>query len=57
MKDPRKVGGRYFSGYWKKEYEVLERKGSWFRVEWLPERSESTHCTPWDEKRDRIIQH
>jgi hypothetical protein len=26
--DPRKVGGRYFSSYWRQEYDVLAMSGT-----------------------------
>lgn len=58
---PRKVGGRYYNGYWGQEYEVLkidDNPDSWgpweITVRWDDGR-ESTHCTGWDPERDRVI--
>lgn len=52
--DPRKVGGRYFSGYWRDEYTVLElRPAGWLRVRWS-DGHETVHATAWDPKRDRV---
>ncbi|MFJ2561293.1 MULTISPECIES: P-loop ATPase [unclassified Streptomyces] len=58
---PRKVGGRYYNGYWGQEYEVLnidDNPDSWgpweMTVQWADGRT-TTHCTGWDPKRDRVI--
>jgi hypothetical protein len=58
---PRKVGGRYYNGYWGQEYEVLkidDNPDSWgpweMTVSWADGR-ETSHCTGWDPKRDRVI--
>ena len=45
--DPRKVGGRYFCGYWRHEYRVdaiSTRDGAvlWFDVTWIPT-EDATH--------------
>ena len=58
---PQQVGGRYYSGYWGLEYEVLaidDKPDSWgaweMDVRWDDGR-EISHCTPWEEGRDRVI--
>lgn len=58
---PRKVGGRYYCGYWGKEYDVLDIETD--RTQWPPWRvvirwedgRESWHCTAWDKRRDKVI--
>ena len=58
MDDPRKVGGRYYSGYWGQEYDVTamrEHNGSqWFTCAWA-DGTTTTHCTAWDEWRDKVV--
>ncbi|MCC9708216.1 hypothetical protein E4N62_24925 [Streptomyces sp. MNU76] len=58
---PQQVGGRYYSAYWGKAYEVLaidDQTDSWgpweITVRWDDGR-EHTHCTAWDPERDRVI--
>lgn len=56
---PQRAGGRYYCGYWRQEYEVLgiggENSTSWsITVRWA-DGSTTTHCTPWDERRDHVI--
>ena len=58
--DPRTVGGRYFDGYWQEAYTVLAMwsdryRTTWVRVAWAVH-GETVHCTPWDSKRDRVIE-
>lgn len=56
--DPRVVGGLYFCGYWQQEYTVTaicDRDGTrWFTVKWS-DGHQTTHCTAWDPRRDRVI--
>jgi hypothetical protein len=56
---PRKEGGRYFNGYWGEEYTVTEigpsGPGQMMTVEWR-DGHQTTHCTPWDQRRDHVIQ-
>lgn len=60
MADPRVVGGRYLSGYWGQEYVVtgIERHDDWrgvsFTVVWA-DGSTTTHGTPWDVRRDKVL--
>jgi len=54
---PRKAGGTYYSGYWGDTYTVIVIVGDepgMMTVEWSDGRR-STHCTAWDERRDRIV--
>lgn len=58
---PQQVGGRYYSAYWGKAYEVLaiyDQTDSWgpweITVRWDDGR-QHTHCTAWDPDLDRII--
>jgi hypothetical protein len=57
--DPRMVGGRYFNGYWGREYTV-EAMGMvngflTFRVRW-EDGHETTHATAWSKRLgDRVI--
>ncbi|WP_329521118.1 hypothetical protein [Spirillospora sp. NBC_01491] len=58
---PRKVGGRYYNGYWGQEYEVLDietDRSSWpvwqVTIRWADGR-EAAHCTAWDTQRDRVV--
>ena len=58
-KDPRKVGGEYYNGYWRKKYTVVKMTRSEsgvlrFVVEW-EDGTRGSHCTAWDHKNDRII--
>jgi len=59
--DPRRIGGRYWSGYWQSVYTVTgidDRHGWWgerlLTVQW-PDGHSTTHSTPWDERRDRVV--
>ena len=58
QRDPRKVGGRYLSGYWQEEYEVTamwtEHGTQWLTCKWAAGHSTS-HCTAWDSRRDRVV--
>jgi len=56
---PQQVSGRYFCGYWQQSYEVLAIAGAgtsnWsITVRW-EDGTRTAHCTPWDSKRDRVI--
>lgn len=58
---PRKVGGRYYNGYWGEEYTVLNietNRTSWplwqITVRW-EDGSKTSHCTAWDPDRDRVV--
>ena len=55
---PRRPGGRYFCGYWRQEYEVVEirlRQHGWsILIRWEDGR-EVEHCTAWDHRRDRVV--
>ncbi|MDW8478366.1 RNase adapter RapZ [Streptomyces scabiei] len=58
---PQQVGGRYYNGSRSQEYEVLridDQPDSWgpweISVRWADGR-EDTHCTAWDDERDRVI--
>ena len=61
-RDPRRVGGRYYCGYWQDEYTVTAidaetpcgSPGPWFTVVWSDGHS-TTHCTAWDAKQDRVV--
>ena len=57
MTDPRRVGGRYYCGYWRDEYTVVARDDSGlvpgFTVRWS-DGHETTHCTAWDARLDRV---
>ena len=58
---PRKVGGRYHSGYWGEDYTVLDIETD--RPQWPPwqitirwdDGRKGSHCTAWDPKRDRLL--
>lgn len=65
--DPRKPGGRYWSGYWQEEYTVEAmfsqirpeipgwgHSDGWMTVRWADGHT-TTHCTAWDERRDRVL--
>lgn len=63
--DPRHVGGRYHSYHWGEEYTVtavradpagkLTAGSTWdITVRWASGEL-TTHCTPWDSDRDKII--
>ena len=59
--DPRVPGGRYYDGYWREEYTVLERtepgsgySGSVFKIRWASGRVVE-HQTPWEPWRDRVV--
>ncbi|MFJ2833590.1 hypothetical protein ACIPC1_39635 [Streptomyces sp. NPDC087263] len=58
---PRQVGGRYYSGYWDLAYEVLniddnpDNWGPWEMTCRWDDGRDTTHCTAWDPKRDRVI--
>lgn len=56
---PQRVGGRYFCGYWREEFTVLSFQGSgnatgMMTVRWAKGNT-TTHCTPWDPQRDRVV--
>ena len=63
---PRVVGGRYWNGYWAKEYEVVAvhrgddvpMMGGW-RSPWAvtvrDADGQRTHSTAWDPARDRVL--
>jgi hypothetical protein len=58
---PQRVGGRYYCGYWGKEYDVLDidtDRTAWpawqITIRWEDGR-ETSHCTAWDADRDRVI--
>jgi hypothetical protein len=57
MVGPRRVGGRYYCGYWRWEYTVLAIEyshGGWLITEATDEEAAEgrsrTHCTAWDER-------
>ena len=59
---PRVIGGRYYSGYWREEYVVLNientDEGWWITVQNDSEKTTGNtrrHCTAWDYARDRVI--
>jgi hypothetical protein len=58
---PREVGGRYRSGYWGDEYEVvaIDRNPATTWMAWSitvrDVNGQRTHCTAWDPTRDRVI--
>ena len=52
--DPRRVGGRYASGYWKQTYKVVAIDGDQITVRWDDGRT-TTHSTPWDDRKDKVI--
>jgi hypothetical protein len=54
---PRRVGGRYWCGYWAEAYLVLELDwvSGWVTVQWADGRL-GRHCTGWDPDRDRVLQ-
>lgn len=54
-KDPRRVGGRYVSGYWQQTYEVVAIDGDKITVRWEDGRT-TTHSTPWDDRKDKAVQ-
>ena len=51
---PRRVGGRYFSGYWRQTYDVLAIDGDTLTVRWQDGRT-TTHSTPWDQSADKVV--
>ena len=56
---PRVVGGIYRSGYWNKNYtvtaiEITDGTAWTMTVSWEDGRT-TTHCTPWDNKRDTVL--
>jgi len=57
----RVVGGRYHSGYWNQEYEVLEIRtnvpvwGWEISVRWRGGRNITHHSTAWNYRRDRVL--
>ncbi|MGW2255505.1 hypothetical protein ACWCXH_35845 [Kitasatospora sp. NPDC001660] len=55
---PQQVGGIYRCGYWNDVYEVLaiRTESPWqISVRTLGETRIRTHCTAWDERRDRVL--
>lgn len=53
--DPRRVGRRYYSGYWQQAYEVLAVDGDEITALWDDGRT-TTHRTRWDERNDKAVQ-
>jgi len=55
--DTGRVGGRYLSGYWQKDYTVLAREigGDWIRIRWA-DGEIAEHLTAWDARHDRVLQ-
>lgn len=53
--DPRRVGHRYFSGYWQQTYEVIAINGDNITARWEDGRT-TTHATRWDERKDKAVQ-
>lgn len=53
--DPRVAGGRYYCGYWRKQYSVvwINQDGE-MKVRW-EDGTESVHRTMWDPRRDQVI--
>ena len=57
---PRRVGGRYYCGYWRQEYEVLAIHhgapvwGWLISVRWDDGRI-THHATAWDPRYDSVI--
>ncbi|MFE3501921.1 hypothetical protein ACFXPX_04750 [Kitasatospora sp. NPDC059146] len=55
---PQQVGGIYRCGYWNDMYEVLaiRTESPWqISVRTLGETRIRTHCSAWDERRDRVL--
>jgi len=58
---PRRVGGRYFSGYWREEYTVLAIQwdmpvwGWQMTVHWA-DGHVTSHSTWWEAGRDRVVE-
>jgi hypothetical protein len=58
---PRVVGGRYFDGYWRQEYEVTDIQPE--RPDWMgwsitirwDDGFIAEHCTAWDERSDKVV--
>ena len=57
---PREVGGRYYSGYWQREYTVTDI--AWLdddiweiEIVWQDRPRRYRHWTAWDPKRDRVL--
>lgn len=57
-KDPRVVGGRYYSDRWQREHTVLAKEYHdetfWLTVHW-DDKKVTTHCTAWDPHRDKVV--
>lgn len=51
---PRKVGGRYFCGYWRVGYSVTAIDGHMMTCVWDDGKT-TTHCTAWDNRFDRVL--
>jgi hypothetical protein len=57
---PRKIGGVYYNGYWRKSYTVMAfgrhpRQGIVsITVQW-DDGTETTHCTAWNPDRDVVV--
>ena len=56
---PRKVGGTYYNGYWRKNVTVVSitwiEDDVWEITEVDERGTKRTHCTAWDYKRDRVV--
>lgn len=53
-KEPRKVGGEYYDGYWQMNYVVLEMQSPWLTVRWQ-NGDVRTHMVAWDYLADTIV--
>jgi len=57
---PQRVGGKYLNGYWNQTYTVLSirpemnSQSEEITVRWEDGHTTS-HATPWDSKRDRVL--
>jgi hypothetical protein len=59
-RDPRVIGGRYYSGYWRLAYTVLaiaepEPGSREWTCQWA-DGTVTTHATAWDWPRDRVLE-
>lgn len=52
MKDPRQIGNRYFSSYWRKVYTFIGTDGPYFIIRWDDAKEASKHMTAWDNNQD-----
>lgn len=57
---PRRVGGRYWDGYWQREYTVqgivVDDHNLAITVQYHNEPYSSTHGTPWDYRFDKELE-